>query len=101
MERGHYDGYRGRSVTQTVLSVIVCILAVLVILSGALLLFGQRYLYYTADGVRLDVPFLTRQSEQAPDVDQVVVEILPPAPKEVSEADVQPEGTPDTVEEVE
>lgn len=82
MERGHYNGYRGRSGTQTVLGVIVGVLAVLVLLVLLLLLFGQRYIYYTADGVRLDLPFLPHQSAQSPDVSQVVVEILPPVPKE-------------------
>ena len=92
MERGHYNGYRGRSGAQNVLSVVVGVLAVLVVLVLLLLLFGQRYIYYTADGVRLDLPFLPNQSVQPPDVSQVVVEILPPAPKG---PDVSEEGAAD------
>jgi hypothetical protein len=87
MERGHYNGYRGRSGVQNVLSVVVGALAVLVVLVLLLLLFGQRYIYYTADGVRLDLPFQTEQSVQPPDVSHVVVEILPPAPKEPEPAE--------------
>lgn len=97
MERGHYNGYRGRSGVQKVLLGFVSVLAVLVILMALVLLLGQRYIYYGADGVHLDLPFLTEEPVQPPDVDQVVVEILPPAPKEpdVSEqegADVSTEG---------
>lgn len=82
MERGHYNGYRGRTATQKVLLGFVCVLAVLVVLMALVLLLGQRYIYYSADGVHLDLPFLNSEPAPAPDVSDVVVEILPPAPQE-------------------
>lgn len=81
MERGRYNGYRGRNGANNVLSILVGILAVLVVLMALVLLLGQRYIYYGADGVHLDLPFLNRQPAPPPDVSHVVVEILPPAPK--------------------
>ena len=82
MERGHYNGYRGRSGVQKVLLGVVSVLAALVVLMALVLLLGQSYIYYGADGVHLDLPFLNRQPTPPPDVDHVVVEVLPPAPKE-------------------
>lgn len=82
MERGRYNGYRGRTGTQKVLLGLVSVLAVLVVLMALVLLLGQRYIYYGADGVHLDLPFLKPDPAPAPDVGQVVVEILPPAPKQ-------------------
>ena len=82
MERGHYNGYRGRSGVQKVLLGLVSVLAVLVVLMALVLLLGQQYIYYGADGVRLDLPFLQEQIAPPPDVEHVVVEILPPVPKE-------------------
>lgn len=82
MERGHYNGYRGRSGVQKVLLGFVSVLAVLVVLMALVLLLGQRYIYYGADGVHLDLPFLNRQPVTPPDVSHVVVEILPPIPVE-------------------
>lgn len=82
MERGHYNGYRGRSNLQKALLGFVSVLAVLVVVLILALLLGQRYIYYGADGVHLDLPFLQRDPAPAPDVSHVVVEILPPAPKE-------------------
>jgi len=82
MERGRYNGYRGRSGVQKVLLGFVSVLAVLVVLMALVLVLGQRYIYYGADGVHLDLPFLNRQPVTPPDVSHVVVEVLPPAPKE-------------------
>ncbi|MBQ3135148.1 MAG: hypothetical protein IJB75_04980 [Oscillospiraceae bacterium] len=94
MERGRYNGYRGRSGVQKVLLGLVSALAVLVVLVLLLLLFGQRYLYYTADGVRLDLPFLTHRPAPPPDVSQVVVEVLPPAPKPADPTEQEIAGEP-------
>lgn len=94
MDRGRYNGYRGHSGTQKVLLGLVSVLAVLVVLMALALLLGQRYIYYGADGVHLDLPFLQRDPAPAPDVDQVVVEILPPAPKpDLSEQEGVDEST--------
>lgn len=99
MERGRYNGYRGRSGVQKVLLAFVSVLAVLVVMMALVLLLGQRYIYYGADGVRLDLPFLNRRPVTPPDVSHVVVEILPPAPKEQpdrserEDGDVPAEGT--------
>lgn len=95
MERGRYNGYRGRTGTQKVLLGLVSVLAVLVVLMALVLLLGQRYIYYGADGVHLDLPFLKPDPAPTPDVGQVVVEILPPAPKE---PDVSAPAEGETVE---
>ncbi len=100
-----YSGYRGRNGARNVWGVVAGILVVLVVLMVLALLLGQRYLYYGADGVHLDLPFASSESEK-PDVSQVVVEILPPAAgtsgalseeTDVSGEDVSPadEETPD------
>ena len=82
MDRGPYNGYRGRSGLQKVLLGLVSVLAVLVVGMILAMLLGQRYIYYGADGVHLDLPFMTREPAPAPDVDHVVIEVLPPAPSE-------------------
>ena len=56
-EKREVGGYRGRRTITDVLKSIDAILAVLVLLMGAGLLFGQRYIIYTDEGLKLDIPF--------------------------------------------
>ena len=73
-----YGSYRGRSTATQRLRWVAGVLAVLVCLAGAGLLYGQKYIVYTDDGPRLDLPFLSREEETPPPLDpqdlQVVVE---------------------------
>ena len=77
-----YNGYRGRSGARGVLRFVIGMVLILVLLTGILLMFGQRYLYYTKDGVRLDLPFLKQEEQPGPDISQVVVEVVRPEPEE-------------------
>lgn len=60
-----YSGYRGRRTLNDTLKLIVLILSVLVLLVFIGLMAGQRYLVFTDDGLRLDLPF-SREEEQEP-----------------------------------
>lgn len=58
MSRANRDvgGYRGRRTVTDILRLIAIALAVLVVLAVAAALYLQRYLVYTDDGVRLELP---------------------------------------------
>lgn len=55
--KNEYVGYRGRRTLKDILRLIAIILGILVLLMGAGLLFGQRYIVYTDDGLRVEWPF--------------------------------------------
>lgn len=65
MERGHYNGYRGKTTVQEVLRLVLMLLVVLLILAAIGLAVGQRYIIYTDDGVRLELPFFQREEERS------------------------------------
>ena len=76
----HYDAYRGRSRSRTVLAVVVAVLVVLLVLAVAAFFLLQQYMVYTDDGrARLELPFPSAQS-QAPAPSDV-----PPAPSAAGE----------------
>lgn len=58
MSRSNKDvgGYRGRRTVTDILRFVAIVLAVLVVLSVAGLVYLQRYLVYTDDGVKLELP---------------------------------------------
>lgn len=58
MGRSNRDvgGYRGRKTITDILTYIAIILAVLVVLLVAGLFFGQKYIVYTDDGIKLELP---------------------------------------------
>lgn len=91
-----YNGYRGRNSTRNVWGVVVGVLVALVVLMVLALLLGQRYLYYGADGVHLDLPFASNEPAP-PDVSQVVVEILPPAPQAPDQSEETVDGSQEEV----
>ena len=76
MERRGYDGYRGRTRAQTVVRAVVCVVVLLLVLVIVGLLLGQRYIVYTDDGIRLEVPFLQRETATSADVGDVSVQII-------------------------
>lgn len=57
MGRGQYNGYRGRPGVREILKITAVLLAVLGVLTAAVLLYAQRYIIYTDDGIRLELPF--------------------------------------------
>ena len=58
MSRSNKDvgGYRGRRTVTDILRLIAIVLAVIVVLSVAGLIYLQRYLVYTDEGVKLELP---------------------------------------------
>lgn len=83
MERGHYNGYRGNTTARNVLRRLLVLLVVLLLLAVIGLLVGQRYIVYTDDGVRLELPFFQREeSASAADVSAPLEIIQRPAPSE-------------------
>lgn len=75
MGRGRYDGYRGRPGAKDVLKIAAVLLMVLAVLTAAGLMFAQRYIIYTDDGVRLELPFFRREQTPPEDV-SVPVDII-------------------------
>lgn len=93
-----YDTYRGRSTATDKLRVTAVVLFALVLLVGAGLLFGQRYIVYTDNGLRLDLPFLQQkeQTQPEPELGKVTVVVEP----EQSEPDPpqQPPQIPEKIQ---
>lgn len=85
-----YNTYRGRMTAADRLRIAVGILLALVLLAGAGLLFGQRYIVYTQDGLRLELPFLQQEEQPDPDdgMQNVTVVVEPGASAE------EPENVP-------
>ena len=85
MERGRYSGYRGRPGARDVLKIAAVLLALLALLSAAGLIFAQRYIVYTDDGVRLELPFFQRERGGTADVSvplDIIQKSRPPQPDE-------------------
>lgn len=92
---GGYGGYRGRRTLTDVLRLIAIVLAVLVGLVLAGLFFGQEYIVYTDDGVRLELPFLQqRPPSQSEPLPEVKVEVTGPAAAQ-SQPTPEPEPEPE------
>ena len=77
MRRDRYDSYRGRNRAATVLKVLIAALVLVLLAALAALFFLERYIVYSSDGVRLELPFLHRE-EPPEEPGQVVVETVPP-----------------------
>jgi len=52
--------YNQRSTARTLVKVLLIVLLVLVVLAVFLFFFLQRYIVYTADGLRLELPILNQ-----------------------------------------
>lgn len=74
MRRSQFDyhSYRGRKSASFWLKWIALVLAILVVLAVAFLLWGQKYISYTDDGLRVDLPFFQSEPKQ-PDVSDLDV----------------------------
>ena len=73
-----YGSYRGRSRLRTVLKTIIVLLAVILVLAVAALLFLQRYMVFSADGVRFELPFLQQDGGDPAEEDPAVLVTEPP-----------------------
>lgn len=94
MAKNGYDGYRGRTRAQSAARAIVGTLVILLVLAILGLIFAQRYIVYTDDGIHLDIPFVREETAAPPDVASVSVEVLP-RPETEQTPETRP--VPDTV----
>ena len=77
MRRDPYGSYRGRRRFATGVKVLIAVLALALLAALAALFFLEPYIVYSADGVRLELPFLHRE-EPPEEPGQVVVTTVPP-----------------------
>ena len=75
--KGGYGGYRGRTTLNDILRWIAAGLAVLVGLVLVGLLVGQRFIVFTDEGLRLSLPFSTREEQPSLEPGDVSVVIQP------------------------
>lgn len=92
MKRRRYGGYNGQSGGRNALKVIVCLLTLALLLVLAGLLIGQRYLVYTDDGVRLELPFFRRE-QVSPDTSISVNVVQLPGKTQPEPPEQQPEAS--------
>lgn len=67
--RNNMDVYRGRRTVHDVLKTIAAVLAVLVLLVLLGLFFGQEYIFYSEDGLRVELPFFSQDETREDPVD--------------------------------
>lgn len=96
MSRG-YRHYDNRRTVKDLLKLIITLLAVLLILAVAGLLWGRQFIIRTEDGIRLDIPFLRQEEpvnppDSSPPVNIVVV---PSDKSQVTQPDPPPEPDPE------
>ncbi len=78
-----YSGYRGRTTTTDKLRIVAVVLFVLVLLALGALLIGQRYIVYTDDGIRVELPFLEKEEPAPPEeLTDIEVVVEPEQPEE-------------------
>ena len=81
MRRNGYESYHGRSRGRNALKVLIGVLLVLLVLSVAALFFLEPYIHYSADGVRVELPFFGGgQTEPDPPAGTVPIQITTPEP---------------------
>ena len=83
MRRNGYESYHGRSRGRNALKVLIGVLLVLLVLSVAALFFLEPYIRYSADGVRLELPFFgggETETEPDPPAGTVPIQITTPEP---------------------
>lgn len=87
MRRRRYNGYRGRVTGRDVFRLVLALLLLVLVLAAAGLVIGQRYLIYTDEGVRLELPFFSREgtSAGASSVSAQVVQLPRPEPEHAVE----------------
>lgn len=82
MRRDGYDPYHGRSRGRTALKILIGILLAALVLSVAALLLLEPYIRYSADGVRVELPFFqsTGEEEPEPPAGSVPIQVVTPEP---------------------
>lgn len=82
VRRNGYESYHGRSRGRTVMKALIGVLLVLLVLSVAALFFLEPYIHYSADGVRVELPFFGGggQAQADPPAGTVPIQITTPEP---------------------
>ena len=80
MRRSGYDSYHGKSPGRTALKVIIVVLLLLLGAALAALFVLEPYIKYSADGVRVDLPFFEDKEEQP--FPEVSLTVTTPEPEE-------------------
>lgn len=81
VRRNGYESYHGRSRGRTALKILIGVLLALLVLSVAALFFLEPYIRYSADGVRLELPFFGRgETEPDPPEGTIPIQVTTPAP---------------------
>ena len=87
MRGDRYNSYRGRGRFATGIKVLIVVLVLALLAALAALFFLERYIVYSSDGVRLELPFF-QKDEPPEEPGRVVVETAPvsPSPSPTPEA---------------
>ena len=93
---GGYGGYRGRRTFHDILKWVAAILAVLVVILAGVLVFGQRYLVFRDQGVRLELPFLHQKDGQQSGPGDVSLEVRPQGDQSDGDQSAQEPGADET-----
>ena len=93
---GGYGGYRGRRTFHDMLKWVAAVLAALVVILVGVLVFGQRYLVFRAQGVRLELPFFRQKDDQKPDPGDVSLEVRPQGDQSGEDQSAQKPGADET-----
>ena len=87
MRRNGYDSYHGRSRVRTFLKVLIVLLLVVLAVAVGALLWLEPYIDYSANGIKINLPFF-QQKEPAPATGAPVVVTTPePTPTPEPEED--------------
>ena len=87
-------GYRGRRSPREILKRVAWLLGILLLLVLLALIAGQRYIVYTDNGIRLELPFLSEpEKKPAPpaDPDGLILQEEPKEPEKPEEPPEEPE----------
>ena len=88
MRRRRYSGYQGRPGARDVMKIVLSVLILVLVLAVAGLMVGQRYIVYTDDGIRLELPFFSREQGSDPGSSAPVEVVqLPGKPKPQQETE--------------
>lgn len=86
-----YGSYHGRSSFRRFLKVLAVILLVIVILAAAAFLYLQQFIVISADGVRLELPFLQPEEPSPEPSSQSTPPVVLPTPTPTPEPTPEPE----------
>ena len=93
--RERVGGYRGRRTLTDILRLIAILLGILVLVVLVGLVFGQRFIVYSDDGLRLELPFLQQEEPELPEIKPGDINMIErPGSSGASSEEMQPPETP-------